>query len=53
MSSRVPCIGKFDKFYYICGNIETETYCRTINDWIKCKYSECYHIPMKNKNENE
>lgn len=48
MSSRTTCKDKKDKFCYICGNFETETNRRTINDSIKSKYLECYKTPMKN-----
>jgi len=47
-TSRTPCSDKIDKFCYVCGTFKTSHFRRTINDWTKDKYLECYNTPIKN-----
>jgi len=47
-TSRTPCSDKIDKFFYVCGTFKTSHFRRTINDWTKDKYLECYNTPIKN-----
>jgi len=47
-TSRTPCSDKIDKFCYVCGTFKTSHFRRTINDWTKDEYLECYNTPIKN-----
>ncbi len=47
-TSRTSCSDKTDMFCYVCAKFETSDCRRSINDWVKSKYLECYNIPMKN-----